>query len=202
MKKIRISIVDDHQLIREVLAKILNAQPNFKVISEASNGKELMAKLVKKVIPDIVILDLNMPEMDGFETLNYLKKAHPSIKVIVLSMYGDNHTKAFTLENGADLYLLKNCDIQALIDSILTITKDDWNKTSLYENDKVLLSKKQMEILKLVCKGVNSKEIGEKLFLSPRTVEDNRLLLNKYFNAKNTAHLTHIVSKKGIFSVL
>ena len=110
IKNIQVAIADDHSLLRSALAKLINTFEGYTVIMEADNGKDLCEKIVKNVLPDIVLLDINMPEMDGFETTQWLHKKYPHIKILTLSMLSDERSIIKIFRLGAKGYLLKNAD--------------------------------------------------------------------------------------------
>src|SRR5215216_5173225 len=109
-KKIQVAVADDHNLLRNALAKLINSFENYTVLFEANNGKEIKDKLSKHLIPDIVLLDVNMPDMDGYETAQYLHKNHPQVKVLALSMFSDENIIIRMLKLGAKGYILKNAE--------------------------------------------------------------------------------------------
>ncbi|HWA05897.1 MAG TPA: response regulator transcription factor, partial [Ignavibacteria bacterium] len=121
-KKIQVAIADDHTLLRNALAKLINSFEGYAVMLEANNGKELRNKIMQHVIPDIVLLDVNMPEMDGYEITEWLHKNYPQVKVLVLSMMSDERTIIKMFRLGAKGYLLKNAEPEELkraLDSLM-----------------------------------------------------------------------------------
>lgn len=182
--RILIAIADDHTLLRKGLADLVESFGSFKVIIEAGDGAELISKLeTATVMPHICILDVNMPVLDGFGTLTQLKRKWPMLKVLSLSMYNNEFTIIRMLRNGANGYLLKNCDPNEFKNALLVINdkgfyeaglmgKGIFNK-SLHEHA-VTITPKEMEFLKLCCSELAYKEIASKMQISPRTVEDYR----------------------------
>src|SRR3954447_24728693 len=121
-KKIQVAVTDDHALLRNALARLVNTLEGYNVLFEADNGKDLRSKIMQHLIPDIVLLDVNMPELDGFETTKWLQKNYPHIKVLVLSMLSDEATIIKMFRLGAKGYLLKNTDHEELkkaLDSVM-----------------------------------------------------------------------------------
>src|SRR5687767_3913997 len=164
-KTVQVAITDDHVLLRSALARLVNSFDGYTVMMEADNGKDLRSKILKHKVPDIVLLDVNMPEMDGFETTHWLHKNYPFIKVLVLSMLSDEKTIIKIFRMGAKGYLLKNADPEELnkaLDSIMN--KDVYlseyvsnklvsglNKDQEKTNQPVELNEKEREFLHWAC---------------------------------------------------
>lgn len=203
MSNIKIVLADDEALFRKGIAFILEKQKNIDVLFEASNGQELIMFLSEQItLPDIVIVDLKMPVLNGVETTKILRSTYPDIKIIALTSY---HTKSFIanmIDVGAVSYLVKNTTPQELITTI-----NEVYKTGFYYNEHVLqiihecivggkkksksrfddeqLTNREVEVLKLICKQYSGVEIAEKLFLSSRTVEGHRNNLLRKTECKN-----------------
>jgi DNA-binding NarL/FixJ family response regulator len=201
MEKIRIIITDDHQLFRNGLKILLNAFPEFEVIAEASNGAEFL-KILKDTSADIVLMDINMPEMDGIEATRKGLKLNPGIDIIALSMYGEEEYYYKMVDAGAKGFLLKDSDISEVKEAILTVRKGGsyFSQELLYhviqkikhrenESKTANLSKREKEILLKICEGLSNQEIAETLFISKRTVDKHRANLLGKTNSKNTASL-------------
>src|SRR5450631_3812439 len=121
-KKIQVAIADDHSLLRKALGKLVGSFDNYAVLFEADNGKELKAKILQHIIPDVVLLDVNMPDMDGYETVRWLYSNYPQVKVLALSMFSDEKTIIKMLRLGAKGYILKNIEPEELnnaLDSVM-----------------------------------------------------------------------------------
>src|SRR3984893_17653896 len=121
-KKIQVAIADDHSLLRKALGKLVASFDNYAVLFEADNGKEIKAKILQHIIPDVVLLDVNMPDMDGYETVRWLSQNCPQVKVLALSMFSDEKTIIKMLRLGAKGYILKNIDPEELknaLDSVM-----------------------------------------------------------------------------------
>ncbi|RWW98748.1 response regulator transcription factor [Flavobacterium cerinum] len=200
---IKIVLADDEALFRKGISFILEKQKNINVIFEASNGQELITFLNgQSTLPDIVIIDLKMPVLNGVETTKILRATYPDIKIIALTSY---HTKSFIanmIDVGAVSYLVKNTTPQELITTI-----NEVHTNGYYYNDYVLkviheciilpkkkaksrfddeqLTNREVEVLKLICKQYSGVEIAEKLFLSSRTVEGHRNNLLRKTECKN-----------------
>jgi two-component system, NarL family, invasion response regulator UvrY len=188
-KNIQVAIADDHSLLRSALAKLINTFEGYSVIMEADNGKDLCEKISKNVLPDIVLLDINMPEMDGFETTQWLHKKYPQIKVLTLSMLSDEKSIIKIFRLGAKGYLLKNASPQELKEALDAIMDKNvylseyvsgklisglHNDVVNVEERELVLNEKEKEFLKWTCSELSYKEIAEKMYVSPRTVDDYR----------------------------
>ena len=187
--KYSIVIVDDHILIAKALTGIIANFEEFEVLYECENGKDLQERLrLKEIIPNVVLLDISMPIMDGFETAKWLKENHPEILIMTLSMQDDEQSVIKMIKNGANGYLLKNTHPADLEKALLKLVRDgfyypDWasrlvfaslneNKTAISASAK--LTDREIEFLKYTVTEMNYKEISEKMFCSPRTVESYR----------------------------
>ena len=205
MKPIKIAIADDHQLFREGLRFILETNSSFRVIIDASNGLELINALESQT-PDAILMDLKMPVLDGVETIKEIKLRYPAIKIIVLTMHHEEEYILQLLDLGANGYLLKNTSSQEVFTAIKNVITKDYYftdyvttvmlrriknqvKPTNLENGHPALTKREQEILKLICQEFTTSEIAEKLFISDRTVESHRKSLLEKLNSKNTAGL-------------
>ncbi|MDN3686585.1 response regulator [Cyclobacterium jeungdonense] len=200
MNKIKIAIVDDHQLFRDGIHSLLSKHHDFEIIISSENGKDFFEKLRKGNLPELVLLDLTMPEMNGFEVLDRLRKKYPQIKAIAISMHDDGNYIMQTIRSGAYGYLLKNADEDELLKAVYTVldgkkyfnTEISQRMISIMSLEGVTpkkLSPKETEILKLIAEGQTTKEIAQKLFISTRTVETHRNNMMKKLEVKNTPEL-------------
>ena len=184
-EKIKIAIVDDDTVYRFFLVQKLDKFEDIEIIISCSNGKELIDDL-KIQIPHIVLLDLEMPVMDGLATTKYLRKHYPEIKKIVLTIHDDEDTSVKLIEKGANGFLPKSRDINIIYDAINTVKKTRYyfpelslenvviaakTKKKTHRNNKIKLTDRESEITYWLCEGLNTKEIADKIFLSSRTVE-------------------------------
>ncbi|WP_266367985.1 response regulator [Tellurirhabdus rosea] len=217
MKKIRIALADDHNLFRKGMASVLSQITDFELVLEASNGQELIEKLTRR-LPDVVLLDLEMPVMDGIAATDYIRENHPHMKIIMLTMHDEDKFVLHLLEKGVSGYVLKDADIDEVEKAVHRVMEDgvylnDFvskvmhrkmtskapvvKQPSLY-NSKVVLSEREKEILKLICEGLSTAEISEKVFLSPRTVEGHRLRILEKTGTKNTAGMVAFAFKNNL----
>ncbi|MET0462322.1 MAG: response regulator transcription factor [Chitinophagaceae bacterium] len=211
-QKIQVAIADDHSLLRNALAKLVGTFEGYTVVFEADNGKDLRAKIMQNVVPDIVLLDINMPEMDGFETTQWLHKTYPHIKILALSMLSDEKTIIKMFRLGAKGYLLKNTDpaeLKQALDSIVdkSVYLSEYVSGKLVmglhqeaepTEKEVVLQEKEREFLRWVCSELSYKEIAEKMFLSPRTIDDYRQSLFNKLKVHSRVGLVMYAIKNGI----
>ncbi len=214
-QKITVAIADDHSLLRTALARLVSTFDNYSVLFESGNGKELMSKIQQHIIPDIVMLDVNMPEMDGFETAQWLNKNYPQIKILALSMLSDERTIIKMFRVGAKGYLLKNTDPEELRSALNTLMEKNFylsdfvseklvsglNFSSETEQKEVVLNAKEKEFLRWVCTELSYKEIAEKMFLSPRTIDDYRASLFNRLKVHSRVGLVVYAIKNGIAEI-
>jgi DNA-binding NarL/FixJ family response regulator len=203
---IKIILVDDELLFRKGISFLLEREKNLEVIFEASNGDELISFLqLNSNHPDIIIMDLKMPVINGVEATKIIRKEFPEIKIIALTSYDSKSFVANMIDVGAVSYLIKNATPQDLLttinevalkgfyytDSVMKVIKEDvlTNKKLKSNFDNNFLTKREIEVLKLICSQKSSVEIGEQLFISPRTVEGHRNSLLLKTQSKNIAGL-------------
>ncbi len=214
MSKIKIAIADDYKIFREGLKVGLSADENFEVIMEADNGEDLLKELLT-LTPDVIIMDLKMPLMDGMEATKEVRKKYPSIKVLVVSMYDDDKFIIHLMETGANGYLLKNTEPDEIRRSIYAVHENGYyfndlvNKALLKKlvlknnlkpsfNQNVELTERELQVLKLICEEKTANEIGKEIFLSPRSVEGIRQRLIEKIGVRNTAGLVMFAIKNGM----
>ncbi|HNQ68031.1 MAG TPA: response regulator transcription factor [Bacteroidales bacterium] len=210
----KVMIVDDHALFRNGLKLLLNSFPEFKVIAEAANGIEFLNSI--DILPvDLVLLDIDMPEMDGIEAAQQALKKYPDLKIITLSMFGDEDYYYKMVEAGVCGFLLKDSDIDEVYSAMCSVVEGrNYFSQELLQNllkniknpeeslaDFLDLSAREIEIISLICQGLSNIEIGEKLFLSKRTVEKHRANILEKTDTKNTASLVMFAIKNKIVAV-
>ncbi|PKV50791.1 LuxR family two component transcriptional regulator [Aquimarina sp. MAR_2010_214] len=206
-----IAIVDDHILIANALSGIISNFDDFKVLFVCEGGKDLQEKLKVKSTPEIVLLDVNMPVMDGFETAKWLKETYPDILILALSMKADDCSLIRMIRNGAKGYILKNIYPKELLNALTKILKNgyyfpDWAARKVYAsigedtidaNLKSGLSEREAEFLKYTATEMTYKEISEKMCCSPRTIDNYRDSLFDKLNIKTRVGLAVYAIKKG-----
>lgn len=186
MNKIKIIIADDHQIIIDGLRSLLIKEKDIEIVGEASNGKEVI-DMIQKINVDLVVLDIDMPILSGVETTKIIKQKYPNIKVLILSMYNTERFIHNIIETGADGYILKNKGKEELTLAIKYILDGDEyfgrevektfrlsQRRKNNETDKVKLTKRETEVLKLIANGNTTPMISEKLLISHSTVETHR----------------------------
>lgn len=215
MSKIKLFLVDDHKMIREGLKNFLEDHEDFDIIAEAENGVDCLNQL-ENITPDVVLTDLNMPEMDGLELTKAIKTTYPDIKIIALTMMGESqHIKQMLVE-GAMGYLLKNCSEEELIMAIKNVNNGGTyyspEVTNIILNNirkvkptssKVAvdmpLTDREKEVLYLIIKEKSNKEIADELFISVRTVDAHKRNLLDKTGSKNIAGLVLYAIDRQLF---
>ena len=214
-KKIQVAVADDHSLLRSALAKLINSFENYTVLFEADNGREIKDKLSKHIIPDVVLLDVNMPDMDGYETAQYLHKNYPQVKVLALSMFSDENIIIRMLKLGAKGYILKNAEPEELREALDSVLKKDFylseyisgkivsglNKDLDRPKENMALSDKEKELLKYMCSELSYKDIAGKMFVSPRTLDDYRNNIFEKTKVKTRVGLVIYAIRNGLVEI-
>ncbi len=210
---IKIAIADDHTILRKGVVEILSKFDDFSVIMEANNGKELIAKLKVGTLPDVCIVDINMPEMNGYDTASEIRKNWPDIKIFALSMYDTELNIIKMLRNGANGYVLKDSDPEDLKVAINKVVKDGFYHSDLVTgrmlsilhdpNGKmnIEMNDRELTFLGLCCTELTYKEIADQMFLSPRTIDGYRESLFKKLNITTRTGLAMYAIKAGVVSV-
>jgi DNA-binding NarL/FixJ family response regulator len=212
-----IALADDHVLLRIGLAQLAQSL-GFTVIFQADDGKECVEKISSGAVPELILMDINMPEMDGYATTQWLKENHPSVKVLALSMYDNEASIIRMLKCGAKGYILKDSEpieLKAAIDAVLTkgyyysdlvsgklinaINKMEDNGTEV--NTLVNLNERETDFLKYACTEMTYKEIADKMFVSPRTIDGYRDALFEKLQLKTRVGLVMYAIKNGIVTV-
>jgi DNA-binding NarL/FixJ family response regulator len=212
---IKVIIADDHVLFRSGVRAALSVKKDVELIAEADNGAQLL-NLLKHMEPDVILLDIQMPIMDGIATLPEVRKLYPGIKVIILSMHNDHSMISKLMEIGANSYLTKNSDSETIYSAIKTCYEQEFffneltNKALLTglrtkrsdagNNQEVSLTEKELTILKMMCEEKTTKEIADLVEISPRTVEAIRDKLKTKTGAKSMAGLVMFAVKNGIIA--
>lgn len=216
MKKINIAIADDYKIYREGIKKCIASDKQLNIAMEADNGEDLINSF-KETQPDVVIMDLKMPIMDGMEATQIIRKKYPEVKVLVVTMYDDDKFIIHLMEIGANGYLLKNAEPDEIRKAIYAVYENGYyfndlvNKALLKKlvmktnikpsfNQNVEFTERELEVLKLICEEKTAGEIAKEIFLSPRSVEGIRQRLIEKVGVRNTAGLVMFAIKNGIVS--
>jgi len=217
MEKIRLAIADDHKIFRNGLKATLEDSDAFDLVLEASNGKQLIAQL-NTITPDVILMDIKMPELDGIQTTAWVRQHHKNIKVLALSMFNEDKYIVDMMKAGASGYLLKNAEPEEIIEAISTVYHKDY-----YFNEHLSITlikqlagnsqpgnapqnlsefnEREIEVLKLVCQECSNQEIADKICLSVRTVEGYRARLFEKTKSKNLVGLVIFAIKTGLINV-
>jgi DNA-binding NarL/FixJ family response regulator len=214
VENLKIVLAEDHTILREGLRALLSADPNFKIIGEARDGREAV-HCVEKLAPDLLLMDLSMPRMSGMDAIREIKKRFPEIKIIALTVHKTEEYLLTTLQAGADGYVLKDATHEELVMAIKSVMggkcylspgvsekviegylvgKESNRSLSTWET----LSQREREVLKLIAEGYKNKEIAEDLCISLKTVEKHRANLMKKLDLHNAAALTVYAVQKGL----
>lgn len=213
---IKVLLVEDHEIVRKGIKALLEGNPDFSVTGEASNGIEALEKIPQQM-PDVVLMDMNMPEMSGQECTKLIKQHFPNIKVLILSMHDHENYLVEMLKAGADGYILKNSSKEELLFAIRRvagggkyvgseftinlISKNGFHSNgTAHENNGVELSDRERDVLLLIAEGLTNAEIAVKLFTSIRTIETRRKRLLEKTGTTNTATLIRYAVKCGMVS--
>ena len=204
---IKIAIADDHKIFRDGIKMALSNKENLKILWEAEDGRDMMHKIEIKM-PDVLLMDIRMPEIDGINAIQILRKEYKSVKIIVLSMYDDHQMISKMMEMGANEYLTKMTDPEEIYEAILTCMNDDYYFNDLVnaavmgklmqkksvrqiygDSLPVTFSEKEIKILQLLSEDKTTEEISKVIFLSPRTIETIRQNMKSKVNAKTIGGL-------------
>jgi DNA-binding NarL/FixJ family response regulator len=214
---IKVAMADDHVLLRTALSSLINATEKCKVIFEASNGKELISKINKDSMPDVVILDLNMPHMNGQETAQYLQEHFPAVNVLMLTMYDSELALIRLLKAGVKGFMKKDIHPAELIYAIESVHESGYYYSAqtssklagLFRNsedksrsfDKIMLSDIEIQFMLLVCTELTYKEIASELKMNPRAIDGMRDNLFTRLDIKSRVGLAMYAIKNGIVAI-
>lgn len=218
MGPIKVAIADDHKIFRKGVILSLRPYPNIKFTLEADNGQELidaLHTLPEPEQPDIILMDLRMPQKDGIESTKYIAKHFPSIQIIALTMYEDERFVSHMMEIGANGYILKNADPAEIKKAILEVKAKGYylnnfvnrillkkshsrNKVIPSLSNEITLNDRERDVIKYICMEFTAQEIAQKMELSPRTVEAIKDRLMERFGTKNTAGLVFYAVKNNL----
>ncbi len=207
--------MDDHVLLRNGLANLIESFGDYKVLFEADNGKQFVEKLSPGLIPDIILMDINMPQMNGYDTALWVRDHHPMVKILALSMYDNENAIIRMFKAGARGYILKDCDpaeLKCALDAVnakgfyyseMVTGKLIHNINTLDDKESqakntIKLTDREISFLKLTCSELTYKEIADKMILSPRTIDGYRDDLFLKLNIKTRVGLVMYAIKNGI----
>ncbi len=215
-QRIKVLVADDHDLVRYGITSVIHASDDIEVICEASSGMEAI-ELFKEKRPDVCILDITMPDRNGIETTRSILEIDPEARILIITMHVGEEYLNEVIHAGARGYMLKNCDRKELLDAIRAVHNGEKafsnsvsrlmnecymrNLQSSKENpetEKVKVTKRELEIIRLIAEGHTSSEISEILFISPRTVDTHRTNLMSKLNLKNAAGLVRYAIETGL----
>lgn len=213
MKTIKVALADDHALFREGVNLLLSRVDEIDLIFDVGSGYELLSKMESQM-PDVVLLDLDMPDLNGIDTFKEIRERFGEVRVLILTMHKEERMIAYLMELGVNGYLLKDTNREELKRAIITVYEE-----GMYFNDRtahavlsglkrktknppkigqeIVLSRREQQVLELIAEGLSNKEIGERLFISTRTVDGHRNSLLQKFNVHNTAKLIMEAVKRG-----
>jgi DNA-binding NarL/FixJ family response regulator len=213
---IRIIVADDHRIVRNGLRTLLDAEPDIEVIAEAENGRKTV-HLVQELLPDVVVMDVTMPDLNGIEATRQIVSEFPQVKIIALSMHHHEQFISGMFMAGASGYLLKDCSVDELTAAIRNAAKGEvylspdvadvvfkgyvrqLNKSE--QSIPPLLTKRQAEVLQLVSEGYTSKEIASRLCISVKTVNTHRTKIMDKLAVSSIAELTKYAIRSGLTSL-
>ena len=213
---IRILLADDHRVVRDCIRKAFEQEPGMEVVAEAENGR-LAVSLARRLQPDVVLMDIHMPDLNGTEATRQILSEHPGIRVVALSMYFHKQYVLRMLEAGAAGFLPKNCSFEELLLAVRTVTAGkSYLSPEVAEivieaaihaargtqrTELSLLTPRECEVLQLIAEGHSSRVIAGRLFMSKRTVESHRRDIMRKLNCHNIAELTKFAVREGLTSL-
>ncbi len=211
-QKIQVALADDHKLVRSSMAKLVSSFSNCSILFDAENGEEVMEKLKNHIIPDILLLDISMPLMDGFETCLWATKNYPQVRIIALTMNTDERSIVKMMRNGAKGFLSKNTEAAELKKAIETVMEKNfylpeeisWKLVTGMQNEANMpampseLTDKEKEFLVHVCTELHYDQIAKKMFISPRTLDDYRATLYEKLKVHSRMGLAMYAIKNGL----
>jgi len=208
----KVVLVDDHKLFRKGMLELINDFTGFEVVWEAENGKDFTQKISPQNLPDVVLLDISMPIMDGYETARWLEQRFPEVKILALSMHNDDETILKMLKSGVNGYVLKNADPAELKTALKTLVEEgsyyDYRVTQILikninapKKANIDLTDREIEFLKLACTELPYKSFAPLLKINPRLVEDTRDKLFRKLEVVTRVGLVLYAIKNGIFKV-
>jgi DNA-binding NarL/FixJ family response regulator len=215
-KAIQIVLAEDHKIVRDGLRALINQEPDMQVAAEAEDGRAAV-RLVRKLLPDVVVLDIVMPVLNGIEAARQIKAACPDVRIIALSMYSDTRFVTEMLKAGASAYLVKDCAFAELVDAVHAVVEarsylssqitglvlDDYVRCQPQDGASAaeVLSPREREVLQLIAEGKGTREIADILCISVKTVETHRSNIMQKLKVRSVAELTKYAIREGLTSV-
>jgi two-component system response regulator NreC len=215
---IKIILADDHQIVRHGLRTLLSAEPDIEIVGEADNGREVV-RLVQELAPQVVIMDISMPDLNGIEATRQILGESSGVKVIALSMHSDSLFVLNMFKAGASGYLLKDCALEELVKAVRTVLnrqvylspgisdiviKDfviGWSSEESSSSAYSILTARERQVLQLMAEGKNTNQIADSLFVSVKTVEAHRKQLMNKLDIHSVAELTKYAIRQGLTSL-
>jgi two-component system response regulator NreC len=209
---IKIILADDHTMLRHGLSRSLEQEEDIDIVGQATNGHSTI-ELVNELLPDIVIMDIGMPDLNGIEATRRIAKDHPNVKIVGLSMYSSDKYVREMFRAGASGYLLKNCTFEELIEAVRSVAngktyispsisdmvvKEYASKPTDEKSVFSVLTQREREVLQLFAEGRTTKQVGRCLHISPKTVEAHRLRIMDKLDIDNIAQLTKYAIQEGL----
>jgi len=219
MKKIKILFADDHAIVRDGLRLLFKSEPQFTIVGEASNGVEAL-ELIAKHKPDVAVLDISMPKLNGIEAAKIIKDKYPGTKVLILTIHENEEYIQQMILAGADGYVVKNAEKKEIFDGVRSVAQNETffsptvskvlleglikrtrNKETVENDNYNKLTKREIEVFQLIAEGLTSKQISQKLFLSISTVNSHRMNIMKKLDIHDIASLVKYAIQKKLITV-
>jgi len=214
--KYNIAIADDHLLVRKGLLSLIKSFDDFEVVFEADDGTGVVENISNGKVPDLIILDINMPKMDGYKTAQWLRENYPQSRILAVTMHSDKYSVIHMLRCGINGYISKTAEPHELKKACLAVIKngfylpDDMSGAIINEISKVGAQHKpaddigarELQFLELLAKGMSYKEIASKMYLSPRTLDDYKRSISKKTGIKNRIELVSFAIKNGLVNIM
>ena len=209
---IRVIIADDHKIVRQGLAKLLEGEKDIEIVGEAGDGQSVM-QLAREKSPNVIIMDLAMPHMNGIEATRQITKTSPMTKILALSMYLDRHYVAGVLGAGASGYLLKDCAVEELVNGVRTVNRGEVylsqkvsgiivkyyvQSRSTLDTTNCILSPRERQVLQLLAEGMTAKETAAMLGITTKTAEKTRQQIMEKLDLHSAAELTKFAIREGL----
>jgi DNA-binding NarL/FixJ family response regulator len=219
MKKIKILFADDHAIVRDGLRLLFKSDSQFSIVGEAANGSEVL-DLLTRCKPDVAVLDISMPKLNGIEATKIIKEKYPDIKVLILTIHENEEYIQQMILAGADGYVVKNAEKKEIFDGVRAVVNNETffspsvskvllegliKRTREKENSESdiynKLTRREIEVLRLIAEGLTSKEISQKLFLSISTVNSHRMNMMKKLDIHDTTSLVKYAIQKNLINI-